>query len=93
MFSTISIVLCVLDVPLYAFHVSMILFLVAQMLRRVDQFKQGFFVVYVAVSIADCLYVSHVNLQFQRIILLFVYFLKSLQNALKFRFIKIKLLI
>lgn len=61
MFSTISIILCVVDVPLYAFHLSMIVFFVTQIVRGVEQFKQGFFVVYLAVSVADCLYIAYVN--------------------------------
>lgn len=62
MVSTLTVVLCVFDVPLFAFHVSMIAFLLAQALQKGNDFRQGFFVLYIVVSIADCLYIFHVRL-------------------------------
>lgn len=61
MASTLSVVLFIVDIPLYIFHLSMILFLIVQIARKIGDFGQGFFVLYVAVSIADCFYMAHVS--------------------------------
>lgn len=61
MFLTLTIVLIVVDVPLFAFHLSMTVFLVIQIVKNVGQFRQGFFVLHVTVSVADCCYIVHVS--------------------------------
>ncbi|KAH7712110.1 hypothetical protein AAVH_20570 [Aphelenchoides avenae] len=55
--SAITVVLTVVDLPAIVFHVTMIVFLTRQIPDRKSPFHQGFYVVYVMVSLVDCVYV------------------------------------
>lgn len=57
----LTVVVTVLDIPALVFQGSMVCFLVAQIQRRSSLYNQGFFIVYTAVSVVDCVYVIDVR--------------------------------
>lgn len=49
------------DLPASCFHLSMLIFIAAQMKHRPATFRQGFYVIYVAVSVVDLYFMLSVR--------------------------------
>ncbi|KAI1699229.1 srg family chemoreceptor domain-containing protein [Ditylenchus destructor] len=52
------IILFVFDVPAFLFHLSMLIFIFSQIVTKKKYYKQGFYVLYCAVSLVDLYYVA-----------------------------------
>lgn len=59
--TTRQIIVTSVELPLLAFHFSMLVFIVRQVIRNSSSYRQGYYILYVAVTVADLLYMSIVG--------------------------------
>lgn len=54
-------VLSFFDLPAFCFHLSMLVFIIAQIRKKATLFRQGFYYLYAVVSVVDLYYVTVVS--------------------------------
>lgn len=54
-------VLSFFDLPAFCFHLSMLIFIIAQIRKKATLFRQGFYYLYAIVSVVDLYYITVVS--------------------------------
>lgn len=49
------------DVPAFCFHLSMLVFIIVQIIKKATLFRQGFYYMYAVVSVVDLYYITMVS--------------------------------